>query len=151
MRRNTRPFLSLTNDYGPHPFTIDIEEATENNQLFRTTLWTGDYLQLALMSILPGDAIGLEVHDTIDQFVRIEEGRGMLIMGDTKDTPNFQQVVSDNTAFIIPAGKWHNLINIGRVPLKLYTLYAPPEHPFGTVHTTKEEADAAHEAHHRRR
>ncbi len=128
-------------DYGPYPFAVNIEKVTENNSNFRTALWTGQHLQLTLMSLLPGESIGLERHPSTDQFVRIEEGRGLLRMGDTQDTPNFQQTVSEDFAFIIPAGKWHNLTNIGSTPLKLYSLYAPPMHPAGTVQVTKADAE----------
>lgn len=130
-------------DYGPNPFVIDINEAAEQNNNFRTSLWTGDHLQITLMSINVGEDIGLEMHPDVDQFIRIEEGRGIVRMGDSSDTLNFQESVNDDFAFVIPAGKWHNLINTGNVPLKLYSIYAPPQHPHGTVHQTKEIADAA--------
>jgi len=130
-------------DYGPNPFVVNIEKATRQNNKFRVALWTGEYLQLTLMSIKPGEDIGLEIHRNLDQFVRIEEGQGLVKMGDRKDNLNFQKKVYDDFAFIIPAGKWHNLINTGCGPLKLYSIYAPPEHPKGTVHETKEIAEAA--------
>ncbi len=130
-------------DYGPEPFVVNIEEATEQNNTFRTALWTGSHLQLVVMSINVGEDIGLEVHPDTDQFVRIEDGHGLVVMGDTKDNLDFQAVVYDDFAFIVPAGKWHNLINIGYRPLKLYTIYAPPEHPHGTVHETKKDAEEA--------
>ncbi|HAN20726.1 MAG TPA: cupin domain-containing protein [Clostridiales bacterium] len=134
-----------SNDYGPNPFVINIEQATLQNNYFRTALWTGDYLQLTLMSIKPGEDIGLEIHPDLDQFLRIEQGQGVVMMGDKKDNLNFKKSVYDNFAIIIPAGTWHNLINTGRVPLKLYSLYAPPQHPFGTVHVTKQDAEEHHE------
>lgn len=127
-------------DYGPNPFVINIEEATEKNTNFRTTLWTGTHLQLTLMSIAVGESIGLEAHPKLDQFVRIEEGQGLVQMGDRKENLYFQKKVYEDFAFIIPAGKWHNLTNIGRKPLKLYSIYAPPEHPHGTIHKTKKDA-----------
>lgn len=130
-------------DYGPAPFVVDIEKATKQNNTFRTALWTGSHLQLTLMSIRVGEDIGLEVHPNLDQFIRIEEGEGLVLMGDRKDRLDFQEKVSDDFAFIIPAGKWHNLINTSNKPLKLYSIYAPPQHPKGTVHVTKEEAEAA--------
>lgn len=130
-------------DYGPEPFVINIEEATTQNDTFRTALWTGRHLQLTLMSIEPGEDIGLEVHPHLDQFIRIEEGEGLIKMGDKKNRLNFQEKVYDDYALIIPAGKWHNLINTGDKPLKLYSIYAPPQHPKGTVHETKEIAEAA--------
>lgn len=127
-------------DYGPDPFVINIEKATLENNTFRTALWTGKYLQLTLMSIEVNDDIGLEMHEDVDQFIRIEEGEGFVMMGDTKDDLTFKRRVSDDYVILIPAGKWHNLINVGYKPLKLYSIYAPPEHPHGTVHRTKEEA-----------
>lgn len=128
-------------DYGPYPFVVNIEAATKQNNNFRLALWTGKHLQLTLMSIKVGEDIGLEMHPNLDQFIRIEEGQGLVLMGDTKDRLDFQACVQDDYVFIIPAGKWHNLINTGNKPIKLYSIYAPPEHPHGTVHKTK--ADAA--------
>jgi len=95
------------------------------------------------MSIEPGEDIGLEIHPDLDQFVRIEEGQGIVKMGNQKDYLNFQKNVFADYAFIIPAGKWHNLINTGKIPLKLYSIYAPAQHPRGTIHETKAEAEAA--------
>jgi mannose-6-phosphate isomerase-like protein (cupin superfamily) len=134
-------------DYGPEPFVINIEEATTQNNTYRTALWTGSNLQVTLMSIKVGEDIGLEVHPIGDQFIRIEEGKGLVKMGDTKDNLDFQKKVYDDYAIMIPAGKWHNIINTGDKPLKLYAIYAPPEHPYGTVHETKEIAEAAEENH----
>jgi mannose-6-phosphate isomerase-like protein (cupin superfamily) len=130
-------------DYGPKPFVVNIEKAAVQNNNYRTTLWTGRNLQLTLMSIKVGGDIGLEVHPHLDQFIRIEEGQGIVKMGDRKDNLDFQKRVYDDFAFIIPAGKWHNLINTGNKPIKLYSIYAPPQHPKGTVHKTKEDAEAA--------
>lgn len=132
-------------DYGPEPFVVNIDEATKQNNNFRTALWTGSHLQLTLMSIPVGGEIGLESHPELDQFIRIEEGQGLVKMGDRKDSLDFEQRVYDDFAFIIPAGKWHNLINIGNTPIKLYSIYAPPQHPYGTVHPTKADSDAAEE------
>ncbi|PKM61607.1 MAG: cupin domain-containing protein [Firmicutes bacterium HGW-Firmicutes-21] len=132
------------NDYGPNPFVTNIEKDTLQNNNFRTALWTGNYLQLTLMSINPGDDIGLEVHNDHDQFLRIEQGEGLVMMGDSKDNLDYQKRVLDNYAVFVPAGKWHNLVNKGRIPLKLYSIYAPTEHPFGTVHETKEDAEHHH-------
>ena len=131
----------MLKDYGPNPFAVNIEEAAKQNNNFRIALWTGKHLQLTLMSIEVGGEIGLEVHPNLDQFIRIEEGQGLLKMGDSKDRLDYQRRVSDDYAIIIPAGKWHNLINTGNKPLKLYSIYAPPQHPFGTVHRTKRDAD----------
>lgn len=135
-------------DYGPEPFVINIEDATKQNNYFRTALWTGSHLQVTLMSINVGESIGLEIHPNLDQFLRIEQGQGIAQMGDSKDNLDFEAKVSDDFAIVIPAGKWHNLTNTGDKPLKLYSIYAPPQHPFGTVHETKEDAMAAEENHH---
>lgn len=134
-------------DYGPEPFVVNITEATKQNNTFRTALWTGNHLQLTLMSVEVGESIGLEVHPNTDQFIRIEEGQGLVNMGDRKDMLDFQEKVYDDFAIIIPAGKWHNIINTGKKPLKLYSIYAPPQHPKGTVHETKAIAEAAEKNH----
>lgn len=141
--RGSRGGDTAFKDYGPEPFAVDIEAATEQNNAFRRALWTGSHLQLTLMSIKPGEDIGLEIHPELDQFIRVEEGQGIVMMGDRKDALNFRRNVYDNIAFIIPAGKWHNLINTGNTNLKLYSIYAPPQHPRGTVHMTKAQAQAA--------
>ena len=128
-------------DYGPKPFVVDIQKATTNNDTFRTALWTGRHLQLTLMSIPAGGDIGLEIHPDTDQFLRIEEGQGVVQMGGAKDCLYFVQPVYGDSAIFIPAGTWHNVTNTGNIPLKLYSIYAPPHHPWGTIHPTK--ADAA--------
>lgn len=136
---------ALLKDYGPYPFVVNIEEATKENNNFRLALWTGDHLQLTLMSINVGEDIGLEMHPDVDQFIRIEEGQGLVKMGDRKEQLDFQANVRQDFAFIIPAGKWHNLINTGNRPIKLYSIYAPPQHPHSTVHKTKKDAEEHHE------
>ncbi len=140
---NPNPTIKLK-DYGPEPFVVDIEEATIQNNNFRTALWTGKHLQLTLMSINVGEDIGLEVHHDLDQFIRIERGQGLVMMGDSRDNLDFRQRVEDDDVIFIPAGKWHNIINTGRTPLKLYSIYAPPAHPHGTVHKTKKDAEEHH-------
>ncbi|WP_339192906.1 cupin domain-containing protein [Aeribacillus sp. FSL K6-8210] len=131
-------------DYGGQPFVVNIERAAEQNRNYRTALWTGNHLQVTLMSIEVGGDIGLEVHPNVDQFIRIEEGQGLVQMGPQRDRLTFTRRVSDDDAIMIPAGTWHNVRNTGNVPLKLYAIYAPPEHPFGTIHRTKAEAMAAY-------
>jgi len=130
-------------DYGPNPFVIQIEEATKRNNMFRTTIWTGSHLQATLMSLRVGEDIGLEIHPGVDQFLRIEQGEGIVRMGKKKNELTFERRVSDGSAIFVPAGTWHNVMNIGNVPLKLYSIYAPPQHPAGTVHPTKADALAA--------
>jgi len=141
---NTPNHCIKLKDYGPCPFVINIEEATIQNNNFRLALWTGTHLQLTLMSINVGEDIGLECHPDVDQFIRIEEGEGLVLMGDSECSLDFQKKVCDDYAILIPAGKWHNLINIGNTPIKLYSIYAPPEHPRGTIHETKADADEDH-------
>ncbi|MFV0518434.1 MAG: cupin domain-containing protein [Aminipila sp.] len=142
MRRNSRGNrrvipLDIT-DYGPEPFVFNIENATMENNNFRLALWTGEYLQLTLMNIDVGEEIGIEMHPDVDQFLRIEDGVGIVKIGTNKDKLNYQRDVNGNYAIIIPAGTWHNIINTGNKPLKLYSIYAPPQHPYGTVQETKE-------------
>jgi len=127
-------------DYGPEPFVINIEQAAKQNNNYRTALWTECHLQLTLMSIKVCGDIGLENHPYLDQFIKIEQGQGLVKMGYDKDNLFYQKKVSDGCAVFIPAGTWHNLINIGNVPIKLYSIYAPPQHQRGTVHKTKEDA-----------
>jgi mannose-6-phosphate isomerase-like protein (cupin superfamily) len=120
-------------------FVEDIESLTENNGDFRRVLYTGKNLQLVLMALRPGEEIGEEVHDDRDQFFRVESGEGELVI-DGAVRP-----VKADFAMIVPAGARHNVRNTGKTPLKLYTVYGPPEHVDGTVHETKAEADASHE------
>lgn len=137
-----RPNTAAT-DAGPAPFVVDIEEATLDNGNFRTTLWTGDNLQLTVMSIPPNGDIGLEVHDDGDQFLRVEAGRARVQMGPAEDELPFDREVGDDWVILVPAGSWHNVTNIGDEPLKVYALYAPPEHPHGATHQTKQDAEDA--------
>jgi mannose-6-phosphate isomerase-like protein (cupin superfamily) len=134
-------------DYGPRPLVINIEKAARQNDTFRTALWTGNHFQVTLMSLNAGEDIGPEIHPELDQFLRIEQGRGLAQMGFTRENMNLQANVSDDDAIIIPAGTWHNLINTGNIPLKLYSIYAPPQHPRGTVHRTRADAMAAEHTH----
>lgn len=147
MRNNPDIRRVPTRDYGPEPYVVNIHRATVQNPYFRNTLWTGKYLQLTLMSIPVGGEIGLEAHPDVDQFIRLEAGYGLVMMGKSPANLNFQTNVTAGYAIFIPAGTYHNLINVGNTPIKLYSIYAPPEHPRGTVHETKEIADAE-EGHH---
>lgn len=124
-------------DHGKDPFVVNINQAAKQNNNFRTTLWTGDHFQVTLMSIDIGDDVGLEMHDNLDQFLRIEEGQGLVQMGNQKDNLHFVRNVGDDDAIIVPASTWHNVTNTGNSPLKLYSIYAPPNHPLNTVHRTK--------------
>ncbi len=125
------------------PFVGPIEQQTEQNNYFRQVLFTGQHLQLVLMALKPGEEIGEEVHTNVDQFFRIEQGEAKFVLD------GVQQVVQDGDAVVVPAGTRHNVINNSNSEaLKLYTVYSPPNHPAGTVHKTKAEADAAEEQEH---
>lgn len=130
-------FNNMPTDLGPTPSTINIEKRTEDNPNYRTTLWTGNNLQLTLMSIPVGESIGLEVHPNIDQFIKLEEGHGLVELGPTKNDLSFKKEINSNYAVLIPAGTYHNITNIGNEPLKLYSIYAPVNHPKGTINITK--------------
>ncbi len=118
-------------------FVDNIEEKTEQNNFFRQVLYTGKHTQLVVMSLLPGEEIGMEVHPQVDQFFRIEVGRAKVVIDGE------EHEVDEGFAIIVPAGSQHNVINTGSNPLKLYTLYSPPNHPDGTIHRTRAEAMAA--------
>ena len=121
-----------------------IEKQTLENDYFRQVLFTGKYAQLVVMSLKAGEEIGNEVHPHVDQFFRIEQGEATFVLNDSE-----KHVARDGDAVIVPAGAHHNVINTGKGAMKLYTVYSPPNHPDGTVHKTKAEADAAEaEEHH---
>jgi len=120
-------------------FVDDIEKLTEENTDFRRVLYTGKNLQLVLMTLRPGEEIGAEVHEDRDQFFRVEMGEGEILIDG-----NVSAVRSD-MAMIVPAGARHNVRNTGDEPLKLYTIYGPPEHRDGVVRATKAEAEASEE------
>jgi mannose-6-phosphate isomerase-like protein (cupin superfamily) len=120
-------------------FIGDIETLTLENSHFRRVLYTSKQMQLVLMSLRPGEEIGAEVHPDRTQFFRVEAGSGEVQIDDTRTA------VEADMAMIVPAGARHNVKNTGSVPLRLYTLYGPPEHIDGTVHVTKADASAAHE------
>jgi mannose-6-phosphate isomerase-like protein (cupin superfamily) len=118
-------------------YSVNIEKKTLDNEYFREVLYTAEHSQLVVMSLKPGEEIGLETHHDIDQFIRVEAGTGKSIL-DGDERP-----IEDGTALVIPAGTEHNIINTSQTEhLKLYTVYSPPEHPDGTVHKTKAEAEA---------
>ncbi len=131
-------------DYGPKPYVADIEELTKENELFRVAKWTGVNLQMTVMAIEANGEVGLEVHEDHDQFLRIEEGVGKVVMGPSEDNLDQEWEVQDDFAIFVPAGTWHNILNTGDAPLKLYSIYAPGEHPHGTIHKTFEESEADH-------
>ncbi len=121
----------------------NIADLTLGNTDFRTVVFTGQHTQLTLMRLAPGEEIGWERHGHLDQFLRLEQGRARVEFGRGQDAVDETVEVEDDWAFIVPAGIWHNVVNIGDDEVKLYSLYSPPEHPGGTVHRTKADADAA--------
>ena len=124
-------------------YSINIEDKTLENENFREVLHTGPHSQLVVMTLKPGEEIGLETHDDRDQFIRVEEGDGVAILGGEKHK------LEDGTAVVIPAGTEHNVINTSKdEKLRLYTVYSPAEHPDGTIHKTKAEADEYEKKHH---
>jgi mannose-6-phosphate isomerase-like protein (cupin superfamily) len=130
--------LFMTGFVGP------IEKQTQENEYFRHVLFTGKYCQLVVMCLQAGEEIGSEVHPTVDQFFRIEEGEARFVFNGAEE-----HLVHDGDAVVVPAGTWHNVINTSTTnPLKLYTVYSPPNHPDGTIHKTKAEADEAEEHEH---
>lgn len=123
-------------------FVENIEEKTLANSYFRQVIYTGQHVQLVLMSLKPLEEIGFEVHEITDQFLRIESGHGKVIIDGQ------EHEITDGTAIIVPAGAKHNIVNTSETDeLKLYTVYAPPHHKDGTIHKTKSEADADKEDH----
>ena len=125
-------------------YLTNIEKDTLDNLKFRRVLFTGPHTQLVVMALKPGEEIGLEVHDDVDQFIRVEAGKGIALLDDQ------EHALEDGSAVVIPAGTKHNIVNSSRTEtLKLYTIYSPPEHPDGTIHETKAEAEAYEREHHR--
>ena len=135
----------MDKDHLKKPYVVNIEELTKNNRNFRTAEWTGAYLQMTTMSIPVGGEVGFEIHEGTDQFLRIESGKARVVMGKDKDNLDFEQEAEDDDAVFVPSDYWHNVFNIGNEPLKLYSIYAPPHHPVGTVHETYEIAMKAEE------
>jgi mannose-6-phosphate isomerase-like protein (cupin superfamily) len=122
-----------------------VEKATLENTNFRQVLFTGEYSQLVVMCLKPGEEIGAEVHPAVDQFFRVEQGEATFILNQKEASH-----AGDGDAVVVPAGTHHNVINASKTSaLKLYTVYAPPNHPEGTVHRTKAEADASEALEHR--
>lgn len=115
-----------------------IEEESIHNKNYRKAVFTGDHLQVVLMSLKPGEEIGLEIHGHTDQFFRIEKGRAHFLLSPTKDAHPSEYLIKNGDALVVPAGTWHNVKNpSGKAYLKLYTIYAPPEHPAGTIEKVK--------------
>lgn len=128
-------------DVGPKQSVFNLEEATRKNSDYRQVAWSGKYLQVTLMSIKPGDSIGLEAHPQNDQFLRLDQGKGKCVMGPSKDNLNFEQEVTDGWGICVPAGIWHDVINTGDEDMRLYAIYAPVHHAPGIIQATADEAE----------
>lgn len=124
-------------DYGPNPFIVDLQKVAQQNDNYRSTLWTGTQMQVTLMSIPVNELIGMEVHPDHDQLIRIEEGVGLIQFGEHKFSLYDQYLAFPNYVIFVPAGTWHNIVNIGNQPLKISSTYAPPNYPWGTIQETK--------------
>mgnify|MGYP001598832418 CR=1 FL=1 len=123
-------------------FVGNIEELTLANSYFRKVIYTGQHAQLVVMNLQPNEDIGQEVHEIVDQFLRIEQGQGTVEMNGEK------QEIKEGSAFIVPAGTTHNVVNTSTdQELKIYTVYSPPHHKDGTIHKTKQEAEADNQDH----
>ncbi len=135
-------FCSVNNqtDFGPTPCVMNIVWASNANENYRTALWTGGDLQLTLMTIPSFEDIGIEIHPDNDQYLRIEGGSGLFQMGEKEEEVSYQQWLVPGDGIFVPAGTWHNIINVGDCPLRISSVYAPPHHPRGTVHQTKQDA-----------
>ena len=140
-KKNDIPPTALR-DYGGDPLVLNVKCAAQMNEKFRTVIWTGRDMQLTLMSIPVRGEIGVEMHADVDQMLCVESGCAKVYMGACRDDLQEVACVYENDAIIIPHSMWHNIVNVGKSPLKLSSLYAPPQHPFGAVHETK--ADAEH-------
>lgn len=131
-------------DYGQTPYVTNISCKVTKNSNFRTALWTGCHLQMTLMCIPVCSDIGLEIHKDTDQIIHIEQGTALVKMGTEKQCMPFQEKVCPGDCIFIPACTWHNIINIGNIPLKLSSVYGPSHHPKGTVQPTKKDAENAY-------
>ena len=130
-------------DLGATPQILCIEKEICCNTNFRKVVWTGENLQVAVMSIPVGGEIGLEFHEDVEQILQIESGMARVYMGKCKHEVQCFGLADKSSLVIIPTKTWHNVINVGRTPLKLYSIYAPTQHPFGTIHKTKLDSDLA--------
>lgn len=132
-----RPWKPMELDHGPEPFVANIPASARQNQNFRTAFWTGSHLQMTLMCIPAHGDIGVEMHPNTDQMIRVESGTGMFHWGTCKEKLKEQRTLGAGDVVFIPCGTWHNIVNHGNCPLKLSSIYGPPQHPRGTVHATK--------------
>jgi mannose-6-phosphate isomerase-like protein (cupin superfamily) len=147
MHADEKKAVAMTlQDNGPGPNAFDIAAATSHNDNYRVVAWTGRHLQVTLMAIPAGESIGLEAHPDTDQFLRVETGHGKAVMGPAEDQLDFEEPVSGGSSIQVPAGMWHDVINTGDEPLRLYAIYAPSHHRAGGVQPTSADAEREEEA-----
>ena len=130
-----------SNDHGPAAYAVCVPQAALQNTAFRSALWTGCFLQMTLMSIPVRCDIGPEIHPDTDQYIRVENGQCVAKVGSCRERMELQWCLSAGDAIFVPAGAWNNIINTGTCPLKLSSVYAPPHHPRGTLHPTRQDAE----------
>lgn len=128
-------------DYGGAPLILNLSAAAEKNECFRQTLFTGEHLQVTVMTLPVGEEIGVEMHENFDQMLRVESGTALVRVGESKERLRDVRRIGTGCVLIVPSGTYHNLLNVGREPLRLSSVYAPPAHPKGTVHKTRKDAD----------
>ena len=136
-------YHETSKDLGAKPQLLNIHNEVCRNTNFRAAIWTGENLQVTVMSIPVGGEVGLEFHEDVEQLLQIESGFARVYMGKSKNSVTCFGGADRNSLIIVPQKTWHNIVNVGHMPLKLYSVYAPPEHPFGTVHKTKLDSDLA--------
>ena len=123
---------------------VFLRKATLYNDFFRREMWTGEHLQITVMSIPVGGEVGKEIHTDLDQLLVVEQGSAAVFMGKTEEL-GFKGIAEAGSAILVPAGTYHNVLNDGKIPLKMFSVYAPPKHPIGTLQSTKAEADEQEE------
>ncbi len=124
-------------DYGDNPLVINLDKAVQQNNNFRLALWTGEHFQITIMCLKAYEEIGFEIHNHLDQMLKVVSGFGMVIMGKDEKGEQKKIKIGPGSAIIVPMGTNHNVVNTSQQPLKLYSIYAPPQHPFGTVQKNK--------------